>query len=76
MDVANDIVVEVEQYLDKKITESDFDLTLKELGLDSLDVMDFVFSLEKKLNTQAKIEDAEIDTLTLKKIINFFKNKS
>jgi acyl carrier protein len=76
MDATSDIVVEVEQYLDKKITDSDYDMTLKELGLDSLDVMDFVFSLEKKMNIQAKIEDAEIDTLTLKKIISFFKNKS
>ena len=72
METSENVVGILEKYLDKKVDKSEYDLTLRELGLDSLDIMDFVFTLEKKYKLTAKIEDQEIDLLTLNKLMSQF----
>ena len=74
MDVT-DVTVEIAQeYIADPITEKEFDVPLQELGFDSLDVIDFIFNLEKKFSVETSFVDSDISVLTLNRIFLYLKN--
>ena len=48
---------------------------LKELGFDSLDVMDMIFSVEKKFNIRTDFDDVDLNIITVDKIIEVVQSK-
>lgn len=43
---------------------------LKELGFDSLDLMDMIFSIEKKYKVRTSFEDMDLQEITVQKIVD------
>lgn len=68
MTVQEKLIEMVGQYTDVRISEDIVDKSFKELGVDSLDVMDLVFNIERQFNSKTQFEDQDIDSLTIRKI--------
>jgi acyl carrier protein len=74
MDVVAVVLDMIKEHTGNSILEADFDVSLQELGFDSLDVIDFIFNIENKFNIKTTL-DGDIKTLTINIVIEHLKTK-
>lgn len=74
-----DIRSEVENIVKDYVSydsKADFAATpLKNLGFDSLDVMDMIFSIEKKFDVRTNFEDVDLQRITVSNIVEAVQNQ-
>ena len=49
----------------KQLESFEFDLPVNEIGLDSLDIIDFVYQIEDALNLRLKFDDSSLAKITI-----------
>lgn len=74
-DVRAEIEVIIKDYVAFEPTVDLASKPLKELGFDSLDVMDMIFSVEKKFNIRTDFEDIDLESITVDKIVDVVQSK-
>ena len=60
----------LQEYAFDQLTDFDLDKLIVEMGLDSLDILDFLYRIETEFNLKHKINDDLVNTLTINKIVN------
>jgi acyl carrier protein len=65
----------LQEYAFDQLTDFDLDKLIVEMGLDSLDILDFLYRIETEFNLKHKINDDLVNTLTINKIVNILNNK-
>lgn len=64
-------VIEIlQEYAFDHLTDLDQDRLIVEMGLDSLDTLDFLYRLEAEFDLKQKIDDDLVKTLTINTIVN------
>jgi len=64
-------VIEIlQEYAFDHLTDLDQDRLIVEMGLDSLDTLDFLYRLEAEFDLKQKINDDLVKTLTINTIVN------
>jgi acyl carrier protein len=67
------ILTILQEYTDEPLQESDSDVKIIDMNLDSLDVMDFLYRLEGEFAFTTKINDDVVKNMTVNNLVEIIK---